>query len=134
MYRSCCVKKSAQKMNWWFLKIFAMKQTEYVFWTTCHNFCFPHHMRLELGKNLKIKIQWCCYSSNNIQYTTKAKRNLTRFGLPPKSASLKTLARHECDYALERIKVEAQKRASKEQWQTTFKSNMLPMHGHLVRK
>ena len=54
--------------------------------------------------------------------------------LPPESASLKPLARYECNDAHTRIRVEAQNRASKEQSQTTFKSYMLPMHGHLEEK
>ena len=54
--------------------------------------------------------------------------------LPLESASLKPLARHECHDAHKIIRVEAQKRASKEQRQTTFKSNMLPMHGQIFGK
>src|SRR3954468_9378053 len=113
---------------------FFVKQIESVYGQHAPTVDLSCNQRLNVAQSLKIKIQWCCYSSKNIQDTTKAKRNLIRFGLPPRSASLKPLARHECNDAHKGIRVEAQKRASKEQRQTTFKSNMLPMHGQLETK
>ena len=44
------------------------------------------------------------------------------------------LARQESNDARKRIRIEAQKRASKKQIQSKFKSNMLPTHRDLVRK
>ena len=47
IFRACCVKKiQLKKMNWEFSVIFPVTRTESVFWTTCHNFHFPCHMRL----------------------------------------------------------------------------------------
>src|SRR3954465_6562397 len=116
------------------MRICSVKHTKSVSGQHAPTFDLSCNQRLNLAQSLKIKIQWCCYSNNNIQDTTKAKGNLIRFGLPPRSASLKPLARHGCNDAHKRIRVEAQKRASKEQRQTTFKSNQLPMHGHLETK
>ena len=46
LYRACFVKISAQKDEWDFSMIFPVTRTKSVFWTACHNFHFPCHMRI----------------------------------------------------------------------------------------
>ena len=66
-------KIQSKKTIWWFIVNFSVEQTKSVSGQHAPTFDLSCNQRLNLAQSLKIKIQWCCYSSNKYQDHYKLK-------------------------------------------------------------